>query len=175
MIIKFYPDSDMRNLEEPLKRYREIWEKEGKKIVEKIEDISGLKFKENFINAVVFLAKMPSRSYPLSLKAYTSDDIKRAVLVHELCHRILAGNKIGLLKRKTKYGHERTLEIHKVVYLILYDIWVDLYGERFAKKSVKMESNFPGANAYKEAWNWVLSFSREERLKKFERLRGRNQ
>lgn len=52
--IKFYPDSDRPELEKATREYQKIWEKEGKRIVEVMERISGLKFKERLINVLVY-------------------------------------------------------------------------------------------------------------------------
>ena len=163
LTIKFYPDSDIKKMESPTGRYEEIWRREGGKIVKKIEEASGLKFKESCINAIVFVAKLPSRSCPLSLGANLTDERKLAVLIHELCHRILAANEIGLLKNQFQSEQERTYEVHKVLNLFLYDIWSDLYGEDFAKRNVEAEIGLKTSQIYKKAWKWALSMSREKR------------
>jgi hypothetical protein len=169
--IKFHPDSDVRDLQVATESYGDIWEKEGEKIVKSIEKVSGLKFKETYINAVVFLAKLPSRSYPLSLKTNLPNERKRATLVHELCHRILAANHIGPPKDQFKTENERVLEVHKILYLILYDVWCDLYGEEFAKKSAQIESGTEKVNVYKKAWKWALSMNQRQRSRLFSNLR----
>lgn len=173
LAIRFYPDSDVNTLQGPTKRYEEMWEKEGKKIVEKIEGVSGLKFKETYINAIIFTAKLPSRSCPLSLKANIPDERKLAVLIHELCHRILAANEIGLLKNQFQSEQERTYEVHKILDLVLYDIWDDLYGEDFAKRNIEAEFRLKGTKIYKRAWEWALSMNREKRKETILRLRKR--
>lgn len=170
LTIKFYPDSDVNTLQEPTKRYEAIWKKEGEKIIEKIEETSGLKFKESYINAIVFIAKLPSRSCPLSLKANITNERKLAVLIHELCHRILAANGIGLLKNQFQSEQERTYEVHKVLNLVLYDVWSDLYGEDFAKRNVEAETGWKETQVYKKAWKWALSMSKEKRKEAILRL-----
>jgi hypothetical protein len=167
VVVYFHPDSDIRNLEPAVKKYQEIWRKEGKKIVKAIEKVSGLKFKESFINAIVFQAKFPSQSYPLCLKADYPDERKVSFLIHELTHRLLAGNGIGPQQEKFKSEEEKRLAVHKILYLILYDIWVELYGEKFAKESVKSEIDIPGTEVYKKAWKWALSLSKRERKERF--------
>ena len=167
LVINFYPDSDIENLEPAVEKYQEIWRKEGKRIVKIMEKVSGLKFKESFINAIVFQAKFPSQSCPLCLKADYPDEQKVSFLIHELTHRLLAGNGIRPQQEKFKSEEEKKLAVHKILYLILYDIWVELYGEKFAKESVKSEINIPGTEVYKKAWRWALSLSKEERKEKF--------
>jgi hypothetical protein len=43
-----------------------------------------------------------------------------------------------------------------------------LYGSEFADKAVDNEKKF--SESYKEAWEWALSFSKEERSKKFREI-----
>lgn len=150
-----------------MEKYQEIWEREGEKIVEVVEKISGLKFKESFINAIVFQAKFPSQSYPLCLKADYPEDRKISFLIHELSHRLLAGNGVGPRQKKFKSEKSKKLAVHKILYLILYDIWTELYGEKFAKESVESEINISGDEVYKKAWKWALSLSKKERKEKF--------
>jgi len=165
--IYFYPDSDIKNLWPAVKKYQEIWRRKGKRIIEIVEEISGLRFKETFINAIVFQAKFPSQSYPLCLKADYPDERKVSFLIHELTHRILAGNGIRPRQKKFKSEESKKLAVHKVLYLILYDIWVELYGEKFAKESVESEISISGTEVYKKAWKWALSLSKKERKEKF--------
>jgi len=167
LIINFIKDSDRKDLlgkiEQGLQEYQDIWDKDGNRIIEAIESISGLKFKENEINAIVYVSSLNSRSFPLSLIADIPLTIKPGLLVHELCHRILSGNRLIIRAKKYK---DLSLEIHKVLNLIFYDILIDLYGEKKTKKTIKWESSSRSA-VYKDAWNWVLSFNKETRSKKF--------
>lgn len=162
--INFIRDSDRKDrlekINNAINEYKEIWNKEGEKIVNSMEKISKLKFKENNINAIVFISSLSSRSFPLSLSANYPKERMPELIIHELCHRLLSGNKIRIDFNK---GDDITLEIHKVLNLILYDIWEDLYGKEYADKSVEAES-------HKKAWKWALSFTKEERAQKFKEL-----
>lgn len=162
--MKFHPDSDRLELVKAAKKYQKIWDNESRKIVGVMEKISSLKFKEKFINALIY--EGISFSHPLRLRASYSTEIKKATLIHELCHRLLVGNKIET--PKISKDEDESLEIHKVIYLILYDIWVDLYGERFAKRNVKVE--FGRDPKYRKAWDWALSFNKKTRVRKFSQL-----
>ena len=157
MKINFYSDSDLGEYDNNVSIYQKIWEKEGEKIIGKWEDITGLTFRENYINAIVFDGV--SHSHPLSLRFNLEEDIKKAVIIHELGHRILYKR----LNIKVE-----SLEIHKALFLVLYDLYVDLYGEKFAKEIVEWDCSLP--RNYKEAWNWALSFDRTERIIEFKKL-----
>ena len=159
--VTFYPDSDKAEFMKAAKEYQRIWDIEGERITQAIEKISGLKFVEKFINAIVL--ERPSRSHPMSFRASYSPAVKRATIVHELCHRILSSNEA----RHIAFGDpDRSLKLHKELDLILYDIWVELYGENFAKKAVEFESKLQPF--YKEAWEWALGKTREQRRQVFD-------
>lgn len=169
MKIFFHPDCDDKELLKAAEEYQQIWDIESKKMLETIEKISGLSFKEKFINALVI--EEMSRSHPLTLRASYHNGQKRAVLVHELCHRLIAGNVV-INERKRKLDKKKLLalstERHKLLDLILYDILIDLYGEDFADKNITIESK--RQNFYKEAWQWALSFNREQRSELFSKF-----
>ena len=118
MIINFYPEYDNPEFEIAAKEYAKIWREEGERIVKTIEEISGLKFKEKIINAIIF--KKLSASSPLRLQAGLSSEQKKGTLVHELCHRLLIGNNIAFEKLTMKNAFY--LISHRPVNLILYDI-----------------------------------------------------
>jgi len=158
--INFYPDSDKKGLIEAVEGYKKIWLDEAEKIVESIKKVSGLSFVEKEINAVVFEGR--SGSSPLCLRASYSYATKKASLVHELCHRLLDGNGLGLPR-----GQNSSLE-HKHLDLVLYDIWIDLYGQLFANEQIAIESN--KVQLYKEAWDYALAFTKEERKIEFKKL-----
>lgn len=164
--INFYPDSDNKEFIEAAKEYQKIWQKEGVKIIETIERISRLTFKTKFITAVVFDGDQ-SYSYPLKLRYDYSYEKKKGVLIHELCHRLMLDNNIKTKKQQTLSLF--TLKIHKRIFLILYDIWVELYGKKFAQDQVAREIKFTDSS-YKGAWEWVLSFDELTRARAFKEL-----
>jgi len=164
MIINFYPEQDNSKFEKAAKEYKRIWEKEGDAIAEAIEKVSGLKFREKIINAIIYMDV--SYSIPLKLQADIPIEHKKGVLVHELCHRIVVGNNIAVKTEETRDARNR--DIHKHIDLILYDVWVELYGENFAKNEIDFEINLwsgKGISPYKIAWDWALSMMKEERQK----------
>jgi hypothetical protein len=161
--IKFYPEYDNEDFKNSAKEYQLIWDDEGLKITETIERISGLTFIETEINALIF--EGVSRSHPLQLRASNSLDEKRATIVHELCHRICFGNKVRIVNN----DEPRLLTAHKTIFLILYDVLVDLYGEESALKNVEHESKL--SDEYKQAWEWALKKTPEKRLQLFGELK----
>ena len=157
LTINFLPDSDINDYSQSIKEYQAIWNTDGGRIFNALTTLSGCQFRETFINAIVYHAK--SMSHPLSLRYSLEPDRKRSAFIHELGHR--------LLNRFVKKPD--TLDRHKFLFLVLYDVFIDLYGENFAKESVEWDSNL--GPMYKEAWEFALSFkTKEERQGKFKVL-----
>lgn len=162
--INFLPESNLRDYSEVVAEYEKLWIEEGEKIVKSIEKLSNLKFQETEINAIVYYGSLPSRSRPLSLMVKDSRERSLSILIHELGHRVISGN----IRRK-KIKSTISIDAHKLLDLILFDIWADLYGQNFANSAVQWEKKIP-RKEYKEAWEWALSFGKEERAKKFKDL-----
>lgn len=168
MQINFYPEYDNSDFEKAAKEYANIWSEEGQRITETIEKISGLKFREKTINAVIH--NRISYSHPLQLQTGLSLEEKRGTITHELCHRLLLANEIKWEKIKGKNGFY--LLAHRPVDLILYDIWIKLYGKNFAKKHVKYEIalwDVKGISPYKIAWDWALGMTKDKRHQEFQK------
>ena len=149
--IHFYPDSDDEKFASAVREYVDIWQKDGERIVRAWEQRTGLKFAESSINSIVFNGI--SHSHPLSLRYDLSLEIKRTTLVHELGHRILFG------RRKQKPID--SLENHKHLYLVLYDVLIDLYGMDSADVAIEHDKALREIN--KEACDWALQFDERER------------
>lgn len=164
--ISFIPEDSSAEIVKALEEYRNIWEKDGKRIVNKFEELSGLNFIEKEITAIIFEGISNSgvvNVSPMKLRASNDYDHKIASLTHELGHRLLFSHKIK------KEG----LGMHQILNLTLYDLWVDLYGREFADEQVKRESERKNPVApYKECWQWALQKTRNERLTFFSKIVG---
>lgn len=168
MVINFYPDSDALGLAEAAQEYKKVWEKKGEIIVAEIEKVSGVRFTRKFINAIIWLEEY-GWSFPLALSYSTPPDQKAKEIAHELCHRLMAQNKIET-KKFTR------VETHKQINLILYDIFLNLYGEEETKKRIEYEINLwiktggkKEDNPYITAWNYVTKMTKEQRAKEFKK------
>ena len=165
--INFYPESDKKEYIKAAEEYKNIWKENGSNISNLIEKYSGLTFKTKVINAVTFDGI--SFSTPMRLRSNYSYDQKLAVIVHELTHRLLIDNNFWFPDEK-KFNEE----CHKTIDLILFDIWIDLFGKELAEKSKEIEINY-GDPIYKRAWDWALSFTKEERIKQFNEMKDKYQ
>lgn len=161
--LNFYPESDKKEYVKAAYEYSLIWKKEGQGIVNLIEKYSGLTFKTKIINAVTFDGI--SYSTPMRLASNYKYENKEATLVHELLHRLLMNNNFSFSNKETF-----NKDVHGVIYLVLYDILVELLGVNIANKNKELEISY-GNSDYKEAWEWALSFSKEERSKKFKEMK----
>lgn len=127
-----------------------------------MERVSGVRFIEREIQAIVYEGVSWSGfgNQPMKLRASYPPDVKKATLVHELGHKLI------LRIPKTK-----EIDAHRVLFLVLYDIWESLYGRDFANRMVEVEKKRKGIYDYESAWEWALSMSKEERAAKFKALR----
>lgn len=144
-------------------QYEEIWLNDGERIVSVMERLSGLKFEEGPIQAIIVERRSFSgyKAIPMRLRASYAPDTKRATLVHELGHRLLSGITT------------KNFEDHPALFLFLYDAWVELWGQDLADAEVIVESNRRGIYDYEGAWQTALSTSASERAAEFSKIRSR--
>lgn len=157
MKIRFRADSDAEDFSYAISEYETIWNEQGEKIVAAWEETTGLQFKETVVNAIVFSAG-PSHSHPLSLRANLEFEQKQSVLVHELGHRLLYG--------RVEQPDFSSLENHKTLFLVLFEVLEKLYGRKFANRTVAWDKNLP-RDTYRHAWEWERGLSKEERIEQF--------
>ena len=138
--------------------YEQIWAAEGGRIIQALEDESGLRFNENNIQVIVLEEASSSgfRAIPMRLRASYPSDEKKATLIHELGHRLQ-----GHLFKKDE-------ESHPYLFLFLYDVWTQLYGQEFADQQVKVESARKGLYDYESAWKDALQLTQAERKAKWQ-------
>ena len=160
--LTFTPESE--KFEQATTEYRDIWTSEGKNIIGAMESVSGLKFTDKDVRVIVFegVSRSGYRDDPMKLRASYPTEVKKATLVHELGHRLIAPIRIPDGKQ---------LDEHKVLFLILYDIWDKLYGKEFADRAVEVEKKRKGIYDYESAWLWALSLTKEARAAQFKELR----
>jgi hypothetical protein len=157
--VTFSPESG--KFVEATREYQSLWDSEGARMVEAMESVSGLKFAEKEVRAIVYEGVSFSGfgDRPMKMRASYPPDIKKATLIHELGHRLLS-----------RLPETREIDAHRALFLVLYDIWTKLYGKDFADKAVEVEKKRKGIYDYESAWNWALSLTQEERGSKFKEL-----
>jgi hypothetical protein len=160
--IHFEPESPTEAFVKAAAEYDALWKAEGVRMVEAMERVTGLRFEERAIKAIVYEGASFSGSgdRPMQLRASYPADVKKATLIHELLHRMLGRVKVT-----------GEIDEHRKIFLVLYDIWVSLEGKEFADRNVAVEAKRKGLYDYETAWKWALAMSVEERAAKFKALR----
>lgn len=160
--IHFEPQSPTEAFVNATAEYDALWKAAGARMVAAMERISGLPFEEREIKAVIYegVSFSGSGNTPMQLRASYPAEVKEATLIHELSHRML-----GRVKTT------KEIDEHRKIFLVLYDIWVDLYGKEFADRNVAVESQRKGLYDYESAWKWALAMSAEDRAATFKTLR----
>jgi hypothetical protein len=143
--------------------YTRLWNAEGARMVAAMEAVSGLRFvyaqfADTAITANVLERASSSgyRTSPMEMRASYPLDTKRATLIHELGHRLMAG------------FFRRDEEEHGVLFLWLYDTWVRLYGREFADAQVAVEIRRRGP--YPDAWRQALAFDSAGRARRWREI-----
>jgi hypothetical protein len=129
-----------------------------------MERVTGLRFEPGPISVVVYEGPSNSgfRTRPMKLRASYSRATKQATLVHELGHRLIS----ELVPA--------SFEDHPIIFLFVYDVWVELWGKPFADDQVAIESRRRGLYDYETAWNNVLKLSPQERAGRFKKFLAEN-
>ena len=167
--LTFTPETETPAFEAAAAEYRSIWAAEGVRVIEAMERITTLRFPQKNIKVQVFegpsnasllfnRAGVPVGSRdPMRFRASYSADNKKGALVHELGHRM----NLNLRTRP------QDLDEHRLLFLYLYDLYVDLYGKEFADGQVAFGRTLKGLYDYDTAWTWALAMTREERAARF--------
>ena len=160
--IQFEPETQSSAFIQAAAAYAALWKAEGAKMLEVMERVTGVTFEEREIKAIVFEGASSSGfgPTPMRLRASYPPDVKKATLIHELLHRMLGSVRVT-----------PEIDEHRKLFLVLYDIWVALYGKDFADRNVVVESARKGLYDYESAWKWALAMSAEERASRFKMLR----
>ena len=161
MRIDFEAKQRIPELLKAVDEYKQIWLKDGKKIEEAITSISGFPIKEEDVKVIVYEGisfSGKNAREPMRLRASYPSEVKKAALIHELLHRHIFGFQ------------NQEIDAHRMINLILFDIWVEVYGEEFAKEQVEIEKKRKGVYDYKSAWNFALSKTKEQRQYLWKRL-----
>lgn len=95
------------------------------------------------------------------LRASYAPETKRGRLVHELAHRLAAD---------VPFEGDR----HELIFLFVYDVWVELWGQPFADGQVRIESLRKGIVDYDSIWKRTLAVSPAERARRLREIVDRS-
>ena len=138
--------------------YREIWSTDGQRIGAALERATGLQMEAGPIHTIVFngISSSGYPGWPMRMRADLAPDTKRATLVHELAHRLISPVT------------PRNFDDHPVIFLFVYDVWVELWGQEFADRQVQVESSRTGRYDYAGAWRDALALGAEGRVERWQ-------
>jgi hypothetical protein len=144
-----------------VEEYKAIWKEEGDRIVGALETATGLRMETGPIRAIVCECVSYSgyRETPMQLRASYPGATKRATLVHELSHRLISDVA------------PEGVDQHQVIFLFVYDVWVELWGKDFADAQVVVESGRRGLYDYESAWRDALALGAAGREERWRALR----
>ena len=142
--------------------YRRIWKEEGARIAEVLHRLTGLRLEPGPIQTIVFegVSNSGYRNIPMRMRASYPADTKRATLVHELSHRLIS----DLVSKD--------FEEHPIIFLFVYDAWVELWGQEFADAQVVVESRREGLYDYAGAWKDALALGKTGRAEAWAKFRA---
>jgi hypothetical protein len=142
------------------KEYQALWASEGARIVEVMERRTGLRFEPGPIRAMVYEGVSYSGylERPMYMRASYPFDTKRATLVHEISHRLM-GDLVP-----------PDIEHHSIIFLFVYDVWVELWGQPFADAQVAVERKRTGQTNYDGQWTAALALDAKVRAARFEQF-----
>ncbi|MGH7694882.1 MAG: hypothetical protein ACRENH_07870 [Gemmatimonadaceae bacterium] len=138
--------------------YEQLWAVDGQRIISALESAASLRFVyAQFADTVISVSVREVASNSgyrdrsgMVLRASYSRDTKKATLMHELGHRLMAGM------------FTRNEEEHDELFLWLYDAWISLYGKQFADEQVAIEKRRGGP--YPKAWELALALDSAQRV-----------
>jgi hypothetical protein len=149
-----------------VRAYEAIWEEYGDTIISALESRTCLRFPEINVSAIVADATSNSGGpdHPMRLRASYRSAVKQSTLVHELGHRHLW----QLAERLDD------VDGHMTLYLVLDDVWADVWGKEFAENRVIDESSWRSNYDYAAAWTWARSLNSTERAHLWDELLKKN-
>ncbi len=149
-------------LDAELRKYPEIysayWSKYAVTIPRKIAEISGLEWKETSVTCYL-VGRHRSFSDPLSITTYEKEGPFLDILIHELLHRLVYQNRMGLprfwnwLKQKHPEASHLTLN-HVPVFAVQNALYIDVFGENGAELQ-RIKSEGSTKDDYSLAWEIV--------------------
>ncbi len=155
-------------------RYGRYWEENKEEIIAALYAHTKLRFKQRKITVHVISGSTSRagnsvRPMELSIENVTQDEIAYT-LVHELSHRLVIGNGIQPSAKNDHARSRASYNMHRHIFLFLYDVMVDLIGADRASRCVANERALHVA-LYDKAWSWALDMTYDERQAAFSRLK----
>ncbi len=165
---KTYPS--VKKIRLYIERVRKLWQKRERKVLEKISELSGLKWKEQNIRCYVIGFGRPF-SDPLTLRLYEHKEDFMDTLTHELIHQMQIQNHERTKKWfdyvKKEYANESKLtKSHIFLHALHTEIYLQLLNRTRLEKNIKEDKNYPD---YNSSWEIVQKEGHQEIIKEFKK------
>ena len=155
------------------KKVEKLWRRDEKKILGELSEITGLKWKSEFIHCYVVGRCIPF-SDPLTLPVYDKyPDYFIDTLIHELIHQLFTqeGNEKKSEKARNyinrKYRKEPTkTRIHIPLHAFHSHIYLKFFNEKRLNRDIKLISHLP---EYKRSWEIVQKDGYEKIMGEFKK------
>ncbi len=167
-------DSSLNLLLETI-QYQRIWKLHSRKVYKAFRTITHMEFQQRSITALVVNGTRSTSGIPYQPMELAGDnrsiEFKLMTIIHELSHRLLGGNSLGLIrlglaKEDSEELNEFEEEMdHRHLYLFEYDVVHEALGENWAQECEKYEKRFADGEAtnYDRAWSWAMDMSFSKR------------
>lgn len=177
------PDDDSFAMLMEAQQYRRLWKQHSRKIRAAFRALTGLEFQQRVITARVYQGRISNAGLPYQPMKLAGDnrseDYKLMTMIHELAHRLLGGNALGVVNLGLASPHDKEgntdheLE-HRHIYLFVYDVVQKSLGNEKAKLCRHYESKGVNNNhndtPHDRAWNWAMQMTFSERQRAVNRL-----
>lgn len=152
-------------VEAKTKAFQKIWAENGDKILNAMQDITGLSYTRNHVDISIVKGNPRSHSNPIVIKSGWIPDEFLEVVTHELIHNLIADNEVICQHNwkpwdqiKAEYGNEiKLVRNHIIVYFIMNEITVRT-GIEFIRKFEDTEINVDYSRALEIAKTIKLEF-----------------
>lgn len=152
-----------------IKKIKEVWKKEEKKVLQELSKVSHLKWKSKFIDCYV-VGRCRPFSYPLTMPIYEKHpDYFIDVLIHELIHNLFIQND-KKIEKAWRYFEKKYKKESKITknHIILFSIYSGIYLKLYSKKRLKRHIQWIGSLPnYKRSWEIVQREGYDNIIKEF--------
>jgi hypothetical protein len=162
---KYWHPPTQEQIDKRIKRYQELWDKYGEKILNGICEATGMEFRRNVIDVHIVSGTPQEFSRPLVMWYDHTDESFLITITHELIHCFFVDNDpiYSSAKSIELFPHaDEITQKHIEVYAVLQYVFADVVVRPDAierKKSID-------TGAYDKAWGEVGIIGYEEIIKK---------
>jgi hypothetical protein len=154
-------------------QYKNIWAQNSRVLLKAWRNVTSLEFQQPHITARVFDGQQSNAGryrHPMLLAGDgRSASNKLMTIVHELSHRLLGGNCLGLINLGL-IGDDDTSDLavelhHRHIYIFEYDVMTLAFGEHGANicRNYEQRNHTGTDDPYRKAWEWAMGLSYEQR------------